>query len=211
MISPPRYIITFAEGIARRSPCAKSKRGVVLYHPSYPDPFGWGHNGQPKPLACTGTEACRASCRMICCHAEERAVRDVLRRDRGRSGLGTHLELVHVKVDSTGALVGGGPPSCVQCSRTILDVGWIARVWLYETTPEEWCPHTNIPRTDCGFCQGEQCNECHVAAATANPRPTCDHDVLDRHHGLPSADARWRSYSALDFHRITLANEGHRP
>lgn len=125
---------------AARSPCAKSRRGAIVYEPGTGIIRGRGFNGPPAPLACTGSEFCKVHCGKLCEHAEGRAVRDAWHRDIGR-----RLDLVHVKTVA-GALVAGGPPECWQCSRVILEVGFISRVWLYQTpesihaTPDDRLP-----------------------------------------------------------------------
>lgn len=199
MIAPPDSAIAAAISYARKSPCAKSKRGAaVFYERSYGPPerriviAGTGFNGPPEGVACDGSDACRAHCRVRCQHAEARSVHESLHLESL-----SDCELVHVKVVD-GKLVSGGGPSCVACSGLLLDVK-IGGVWLYETTPEEWCPHLDMLCTECPLCQGEDCDVCHPGIG----RPHCDHDVLDRHHGHPVVEARWRRYTAADFHRIS--------
>lgn len=41
------------------------------------------------------------------------------------------MEIVHVKIGADGKVVAGGGPSCVMCSREMLDAG-IGAVWLYQ-------------------------------------------------------------------------------
>lgn len=125
---PANVIIGLAEQQARSSPCLKSKRGAVVY--SRGRVFGCGFNGQPGNLVCTGSVACRKACGMICEHAEAKAIREAIAFRA--AGAGWLVDLVHVKIGSDGLLVGGGGPSCVQCSRLIVDVGFIGKVWLYE-------------------------------------------------------------------------------
>lgn len=191
---------------ARVSPCANSKRGAVVYlqlAPEHPIVVGQGHNGPPGMIACDGSERCRASCRSRCEHAETRAITDALRNEELRDGYDPMCDIVHVKIGADGNLVAGGPPSCMSCAVTILDVG-LGGVWLYEEMPEDWCPHLDMLRTACPLCQGESCDLCHPGYG----RPVCEHDVLDRHHGHPIVDARWRRYTAIDFHRSTRRHEG---
>lgn len=156
---PPRSVIDEAVRQAMRSPCVKSKRGVVLYNPEISDRWargdemsladsatfvaGRGFNGPPKGFLCTSGPACREACSQICIHAEERAI-----RDGGMLDDVGDLELVHVKAGEGGVLVASpfGPgKACVTCSRTVLDVG-LRGVWLYESTPptvtEKWRYYT---------------------------------------------------------------------
>lgn len=127
---PSNVIIGLAEQQARSSSCLKSKRGAVVYAPSSLTAYGRGFNGQPEGFACTGSAACRKACGMICEHAEARAIREAIAFRA--AGAGWLADLVHVKIGSDGLLVAGGGPSCVQCSRLIVDVGFIGKVWLYE-------------------------------------------------------------------------------
>jgi deoxycytidylate deaminase len=126
--------IATAEAAAQKSPCAKSKRGVVVYsQPSSGLPFihGVGFNGPPAPFSCTATNRCREICGKICVHAEMRAIRTI----RGLDDLYGDLHLLHVKLGPDGHVVPGSGPSCWQCSREILDAGFIAGVWLCEARP----------------------------------------------------------------------------
>lgn len=146
--APPDYAIEAARNAALRSPCQKSQRGVAAFSRESADAFerspprkdgaftvrqlvvtGIGFNGPPKGFLCDGSEACRTDCAKFCLHAEHRAIRAAgILDDVG------DLELVHVKV-VLGKVVAGGPPSCWQCSREILDVG-VRGVWLYEDVVE---------------------------------------------------------------------------
>ena len=215
MIQPPASIISFAEDVARRSPCAKSKRGAVVFqgqnprNGANPTIYGHGFNGQPDPFRCTGTDRCRRLCGQLCEHAEGRAIRSAsgcvfVTSGRAESGE-PDVDLVHVKIGEDGKLVAGGSPKCWQCSRAILDCGFIAGVWLYQRVPEENCPHiVESKRTDCMLCQGEACNLCSPPGS----RTRCVHDVMERHHGLAMPDAVWHRYTADEFHRTTLRNCG---
>ena len=109
---------------AKKSPCSKSKRGVVIWasFPSSAAPV-LGFNGPPPGFTCYGTEVCRESCSKICVHAEIRALMKASRE---------HTDLLHVKVQG-GAAVASGPPSCPHCSKSILDSP-IRRVWLLHET-----------------------------------------------------------------------------
>lgn len=132
-MKPPDNIIEVARRCALWSPCAKSKRGAVVFDPSYPDGkvLGRGWNHQPRGFACDGSDACRVACGKLCIHAEDAAIRDV-HDDWKCEGVGD-LELVHVKVVGE-AVVPGGGPSCWQCSRLVVEVG-LKGVWLYELAP----------------------------------------------------------------------------
>ena len=187
--APPESVVKAAIEVAKRSPCAKSKRGVVIYQSDADEPqyaiTSAGFNGPPGLLHCDGSDACRRDCPKICMHAEERAMLQINRDEWVRYGDGgyhmQHLDLVHVKVVD-GELVPGGGPSCWQCSRTIYDA-LIGGVWLFEE-----------PRCTCG-----------------SVRPDLGHAVgcwlrpIDESGDYQPA--RWRRYSSEEFHRLTLAHE----
>ena len=180
--APPDYVIEAARLAAIQSPCAKSKRGVVLFNPEQAErELRWhgavdstdrltfrathviissGFNGPPPPYECKNSMVCRGSCRDVCLHAEQRAIIAAL----GCDDVGD-LELVHVKVID-GQVVAGGGPSCLQCSKLVAEVG-IRGVWLFEAP-------SGLPY--------------------ANPDAT--------------APGVWRFYHANAFHEATLANNG---
>ncbi len=143
LLSPPDHAIAKAVEMARKSPCLKSKRGVVIFHPLTDDVLCGGFNTPPRDFRsdlrprCDGSEACRASCAKTCIHAESKAIRGMIwlcgaAREHSDPAP-AELDLLHVKIDiRAGDLVAGGGPSCWQCSREILDVG-LGGVWLFET------------------------------------------------------------------------------
>jgi hypothetical protein len=162
--APPDRYIDIAIATAGLSPCAKSKRGAVVFDPlsrgegigEWPMPIGVGYNGQPHipgvpESPCDGSAECRRDCAKICEHAEARAIREACLSWKTKT-LAVHkslgirplqlYELVHVKVVG-GHLVPGGPPSCWQCSREILSIG-LAAVWLYldEPSAPRWRRYT---------------------------------------------------------------------
>ncbi len=151
--APPPYVIESARLVAMRSPCAKSKRGVVLFNREAADQVAtkWheptltpqtypiivnevvvadGFNGQPDGFVCSDTYACRRDCSRLCMHAEQRALWSA-----GRLDDVVDLELVHVKVVD-GVVVSSGGPSCWQCSRLIVEVK-PRGIWLL-VTDEMW-------------------------------------------------------------------------
>jgi len=123
----PEDAVHYAVAAAKMSPCAKSKRGVVIF-----DSEGVIETGFNAPAAgvCGGTDECRAACNKICVHAEMDALRHAEHcyADGHLGELGC-LDLLHIKVVD-GLPVPSGPPSCWQCSRMILYSGLIERVWL---------------------------------------------------------------------------------
>lgn len=134
MSAPPDYVIDSAREAASRSPCAKSKRGVVAMIVAdqgvriRPIVAARGFNSQPAPFVCGSSDACRAACAKLCIHAEQRAIMNALRAWPGHE---RNIELVHVKVVN-GIVVPGGGPACWQCSRLVVEVG-LRGVWLFET------------------------------------------------------------------------------
>lgn len=146
MEKPPDKIIETARQVALQSPCQKSKRGCVVYHPGLPPPYepnlivGGGFNGHPNSTfaRCDGSPECRNDCAMLCVHAESRALRDADAWDYDfirmyRRSAMPNLQMVHVKVENE-QVVAGGLPSCWQCSRDILE-SCLGGIWLYEETP----------------------------------------------------------------------------
>jgi deoxycytidylate deaminase len=129
-----RVLEPVAVRVAMRSPCAKSKRGVLVVSMTerdWPDCLvGSGFNAQSEPFACDGSDACRAACGKLCVHAEAAALREA-------AGLARRAHLLHVKAVD-GKAVPSGPPSCWQCSREILSAG-ISTVWLLHESG--WTPY----------------------------------------------------------------------
>ena len=90
--------------------------------------FGWNH--PPEPQHCDGSDSCRASCGKVAVHAEQAALLQC--RDKGLPVRGA--EMLHTKVTLvSGTWIGvfGGPPSCPDCSKLILEAG-IDGMWLVE-------------------------------------------------------------------------------
>lgn len=138
--SPPGIHIKRAWEAAMRSPCDKSKRGAVVFDPNNPRWWVTSHNGPPDPFTCLKSPECHAACGKRCVHAESRALRlavhaigaglNFIRPADRPPPMIAALHLVHLKIVD-GSPVPGGPPSCWQCSREVLDIG-IAGVWLWE-------------------------------------------------------------------------------
>lgn len=135
MTEPPDHVVTFAVKAANASPCAKSKRGAVIFDPSKSPAWivGGGHNTPPIGFSCDSSPECRRDCGKICVHAEQYALLNMWRRiaDTNQRNLAV-LHVLHVKTVA-GHLVPGGGPSCFQCSKLILDAG-LGSVWLFEQT-----------------------------------------------------------------------------
>lgn len=142
---PPSWAVRLAEEAAARSPCEKSRRGVVAFTSDRRISWGTGWNGPPGGAPCPGRSICGDACRRLCVHAEVRAIRAAIGTrtaeiwDKvvmlGRRPSALSCDLLHVKIGDDGLVVAGGPPSCEQCAREILDVGFVDGVWLYEHVP----------------------------------------------------------------------------
>jgi deoxycytidylate deaminase len=148
--APPEWAIEDAVDAARLSPCQKRKVGISVYYSLRPLEGGRelaqatsasGYNGPPWTWdgddpdvegACDGSEACRRDCARRCVHAEPRAI-DAITQDR--RDYGHRLRLVHVKLDDAGKVMACDGPSCIDCSKQILDAG-IGGIWLYEQVPD---------------------------------------------------------------------------
>jgi deoxycytidylate deaminase len=115
--------LEYAIEAAQQSPCIKSQRGVVIWRRDVAFPIGSGFNHPPSPFVCGRNLDCRQQCGKLCIHAEEDAILKAL-DDRGVSD----FHILHVRVVD-GKAVPSGPPSCWQCSRTILQLRFKA-VWL---------------------------------------------------------------------------------
>lgn len=191
MNMPPSLAIEAARASAVWSPCAKSKRGASLFCVAANGAevlVAVGFNGQPEGFSCTGTEACRRDCAKLCVHAEQRALQQLGCDDRDGNAI---VELVHVKVVD-GLVVSGGPPSCWQCSRLVVEAG-IRGVWLFETIA--------CPSDDCAMCIGLFCNACSPADLSTMP---CEHASDERHRGMQPPRGEWNFYTATEFHTATL-------
>lgn len=106
---------------AARSRCKKSQRGAILVTRDRLDVF----TGANWPAAgeCNDSDLCRMDCSKICVHAEQVALLSAGRADvRG-------ADVYHLKVVD-GEPVHSGTPSCVECSKLMLQAG-VANVWLY--------------------------------------------------------------------------------
>jgi hypothetical protein len=98
---------------AMLSPC-KSKRGVVIASANS-SLISTGHNHQPFPFQCDGTERCKQNCGKTAIHAEQMAILRAL----------TPLDgawMIHVKARD-GKPCASMAPSCLECSKLILFSG----------------------------------------------------------------------------------------
>jgi hypothetical protein len=226
--APPAPAIERAVEAARMSPCAKSKRGVAMVRRGAVDDYilNAHFNSPPPPMACAGTEACKKDCSKICMHAEQRSM--LVRPQLYPHALPADLDLVHVKVGSS-ELVAGGPPSCWQCSRMILDQGY-AGIWLYEakaTKLNYLCGFSMTPVNSINYTVTTT-GTCSKAAVHTEHfhdkiRGWCEeHTPWSGHHEshedvpgggstcdkLRGVTPTWVYYTAREFHLATLKNCG---
>jgi len=140
--------------VGRDSPCAKSKRGVVIFD-RHLGLLAVGNNHPPDGFACDGSDECRDNCNKLCIHAEADALAQLnrelqIRRDEfvmlGEEIGEMRPEMLHVKVVD-GDAVASGEPSCWQCSRHVINFG-ITAFWLLHEDglrrydPQEFHEHT---------------------------------------------------------------------
>lgn len=123
---PFREAVAAAIDAARASTCAKDQRGAAFWHHNY-GCLTAASNGPPVPFACDGSEACRSACGKLAVHAEVRAMLGYLRRAEGLAV--RDMQVLHIRVVN-GEPVTSGPPSCITCSRDMLEAG-ISWVWLW--------------------------------------------------------------------------------
>ena len=119
-------MVSLAVEAARLSPC-RSKRGVVIFDDLW---ISSGFNHQPLPFTCDGSPECKANCGKTAIHAEQAAI---LRAAGDFVGLGANKRLVgaqilHIKVVD-GQPVPSAGPSCMECSKLILQAGMVG-MWL---------------------------------------------------------------------------------
>ena len=128
----------FAIRAALESPC-QSKRGAVIWGKN--GVISIGRNHQPQPFPCDGSDICKENCGRTAIHAEQSAILkaapDVI--------VGAHM--LHVKVVD-GKLVASGLPSCMECSKLILESG-IAYMWLYHESGWKWYTASEFHRASC--------------------------------------------------------------
>ena len=131
-MNPPDEVVTLAVQSSLHSPC-RSKRGCVIWNDW--EIISSGFNHQPSPVTCDGSDQCKSSCRQTAIHAEQSAV---------LNGLPSHFfsfaSMLHVKTVN-GLIVASGPPSCLECSKLILETG-ISFMWLFHANG--WKQYTAV-------------------------------------------------------------------
>lgn len=137
-MEPPPGFVERAVAASRQSPCAKSKRGVVIWKSLGANKtriVGRGVN-EPAIGVCDGSVGCRQACAKICVHAEQAAI---LEADLTQVAVGG-FDMLHIKTVD-GLPVAGGPPSCHECSKLIVASG-IGHMWLLEEARGGWVRYT---------------------------------------------------------------------
>lgn len=115
------WALAQAMEMANYSLCGKSKRGVVIWNPRALQYVG-GWNAPPMTFFCEGSETCEQFCGKLCVHAEQQALL------KARDLLDKEVEMLHIKVVNF-LPVPSDKPSCLECSKLILDSG-IKAMWL---------------------------------------------------------------------------------
>jgi len=128
-----RYMHRAAE-VAINSTCLRAKGGSVIVQDS--TIIGAGFNSPPGNLE--SQRRCsipkdsldrKVTDKTCCIHAEQRAIRDALRRNPDKL-IGSRLYFVRVEED--GDILKAGEPYCTDCSKTSLDVGIVEFVLWHE-------------------------------------------------------------------------------
>jgi hypothetical protein len=132
---PEQFMIDRTLQVAAQSTC-RSKRGVSIYDMRIGAFRGSGFNGPPG--GCPGRETCAGTCGQRSVHAEMRALREAAGYIHRHHPDGPY-DLIHVELAPDGGVVACEGPRCWQCSREILDVGFIGGVWLYERAGCPYC------------------------------------------------------------------------
>lgn len=112
----------------RTSTCEKSKRVVSIYSPIRKI-YVLGTNSPPLPFSCSKNEKCKQNCAKIAVHAEERAMLKA-----AKCGLlpKEGLHCFHLKIKDNVPVISG-EPSCIHCSKNMLEYG-ISCMWLLQET-----------------------------------------------------------------------------
>ncbi len=97
---------------AKKSPCQKSKRGVVIVKDG--EIIGRGFNAPPDGFECE-SDICKSICSKYAIHAEMNAMHNALENGYNIEG----SRLYHINAQD-GQMQTSGKPSCVDCSKHIL-------------------------------------------------------------------------------------------
>ena len=96
---------------AKKSPCARDKRGVVIVKESLE--IGLGFNAPPVGYICE-PKYCQPTCKDYSVHAEMNAIADAVKRGNGLNLMGARM--YHARVEN-GVLQDSRRPKCYQCSK----------------------------------------------------------------------------------------------
>lgn len=129
---PPAFAISAAVEASLLSFC-QSKRGATIWNEH--GVLCSGYNRKPTGFVCDRSSNCKQNCWLDAIHAEQMAL-----YFGGYQAAGS--EMLHVKTVN-GVLVPSGPPSCLQCSKLIIQAE-IQFMWLFHKdgwkryTPEDF-------------------------------------------------------------------------
>lgn len=99
---------------AKKSPCARDKRGVVIVKDDLE--IGKGFNAPPSGFICE-LRYCQPTCKDYAVHAEMMAIADAVRRGNGQNLIGA--KMYHARVEN-GILQDSRMPRCYQCSKHLV-------------------------------------------------------------------------------------------
>jgi deoxycytidylate deaminase len=102
---------------AKKSPCARDKRGVVIVKDGLE--IGLGFNAPPPGFICESRH-CQPTCKDYAVHAEMNAIADAVRKGNGQKLIGARM--YHARVEG-GVLQDSRKPRCYQCSKHLVAFG----------------------------------------------------------------------------------------
>lgn len=111
---------------AKKSPCARDKRGVVIVKDDLE--IGKGFNAPPHGFICE-PKYCEPTCKDYAVHAEMNAVADAARRGNGKNVVGSRM--YHARVEN-GVLQDSRSPKCYACSKHLVTFGLAEFVLKHE-------------------------------------------------------------------------------
>jgi len=110
----------------RYGTCNKSQRVAAIYSPIRKN-YILATNSPPLPFKCLQNDNCKKNCSKLAVHAEERAI---LKASKCGFMPKEGLHCFHLKIKDNVPVVSG-KPSCIYCSRKMLEYG-IGHVWLWQ-------------------------------------------------------------------------------
>lgn len=145
-----------AVAVAMKSPC-QSKRGVIICD-EHSGLIASGFNHQPFPFICNGSDDCKRNCGKTAIHAEQSAILSANRSLRG-------CVLLHVKAKDNKPCASG-PPSCLECSKLILESG-IGYVLLLSDPHAQLLPGAEVIGKTTGWTSASTLGELDVRQYSA--------------------------------------------